>query len=305
MGSNWPFLGTERSAELSRRALRNRHQRVYRNVYLPRDVAVTPVTRAAAAWLWSGRAATVAGLSASALHGARWIDGNAPAELIRRQAAAVNGIVIHRDTLADDEVCTVRGIPVTTPVRTAFDLGRWNPLVDAVIRVDALANATRITSADVEPLVDRHRGERGLVGLRTVLDSMDSGAESPQETRTRLLLLAAGFPRPRTQVLVCDEHGYFIGRLDMGWQRWKVGIEYDGPQHWTDPAVRARDIDRSAELQEQGWTIIRVSRDILKYRSEVFLARVRDALRAAGWADYERISLDAGLAEWTGRPVLD
>ena len=93
---------------------------------------------------------------------------------------------------------------------------------------------------------------------------MDGGAESPPETRTRLLLCAAGFPRPRTQIVVCNENGYFIGRLDMGWPEWKVGVEYDGPQHWTDPAVRARDIDRAADLAREGWTVIRVSRDILR-----------------------------------------
>ncbi|WP_260760226.1 DUF559 domain-containing protein [Mycobacterium sp. SMC-4] len=285
---------------MSRRALRSRHQRLYRNVYLAQGIAVTPVIRAAAAWLWSGRAATVAGRSASALHGARWIDAQAPAELIRMQAGGVDGIVIYRDTLADDEVCVVRGVPATTPARTAFDLGRWNPLVDAVVSLDALAHATRLTSSQVEPLVRRHRGARGLERLRAALDLMDGGAESPQETRTRLLLVAAGFPGPKTQILVCDDHGYFIGRLDMGWQQWKVGIEYDGPQHWTDPSVRARDIDRSAELQAHGWTIIRLSRDILKYRPEVFLTRVRNAMAAAGWSDHERVRVDAS----TGGPVL-
>lgn len=307
MGSNdWPFLGTEarRRGEVSRRSL-HRHQRIYRDVYVPTGTSVTPVTRAAAAWLWSGRAATVAGLSASALHGSRWIDDDAPAELNRRQACAVDGIVIHRDTLADDEVCVVRAIPATTTARTAFDLGRRDSLVTAVTRVDALANATGLKRTDVEPLVERHHGVRGLVQLRTVLNLMDDGAESPQETRTRMLLMAAGFPRPRTQILLCDEHGYFIGRIDMGWPAWKVGVEYDGPQHWTDPAVRARDIDRLAELQAQGWTIIRVSRDILRYRPEVFLQRVREALRMAGWLDHGRVRLDARLATWSGRPVLD
>lgn len=278
---------------------------IYRDVYVPTGTRVTPVTRAAAAWLWSGRAATVAGLSASALHGSRWIDDDSPAELNRPQACAVDGIIIHRNTLADDEVCVVRGIPATTPARTAFDLGRRDSLVGAVMRVDALANATRLKPPDVEPLVERHRGARGLVQLRTVLDLMDDGAESPQESRSRLLLMAAGFPRPSTQILLCDEHGYFIGRVDMGWPRWKVGVEYDGPQHWTDPAVRARDIDRLAELQGQGWTIIRVSRDILKYRPEVFLQRVRDAMRAAGWPGHGRVRLDARLDTWSGCPVLD
>ncbi|MCV7150097.1 endonuclease domain-containing protein [Mycolicibacterium pyrenivorans] len=301
----WPFLGTEARAagRVTKRTLRSQYVMLHRNVYVPRGKTLTPATRAVGAWLWSGRAATVAGRSAAALHGTRWIDAGLPAELIRRQAGDVDGIVIHRATLTDEDVCSVRGIPTTTPARTAFDLGRRDPLVQAVVGVDALANATGLLPADLELLVQRGRGARGLVQLRRVVKLMDGGAESPPETRTRLLLTAAGFPRPRTQIVVCDDHGYFIGRLDMGWQRWRVGVEYDGPQHWTDPAVRARDIDRSAELQGQGWTIIRVSRDILRYRPEVFLTRVRDAMRAAGWPDYRRIRLDATLTEWSGGPV--
>ena len=125
---------------------------------------------------------------------------------------------------------------------------------------------------------------------------MDSGADSPQETRTRLLLIAAGFPSPQTQILVCDQFGYFIGRIDMGWRQWKVGVEYDGPQHWTDPKRHARDIERLAELQSEGWITIRVSRDILRYRPDVFLGRVRDAMRVAGWPYYDEIRLDARVS---------
>jgi Protein of unknown function (DUF559) len=125
---------------------------------------------------------------------------------------------------------------------------------------------------------------------------MDGGAESPQETRTRLLLVKAGFPRPQTQILVCDEFGYFIGRIDMGYQQFKAGVEYDGPQHWASSADHARDVERSAELQAQGWIIIRVTRDILRYRPGFFLARVRDAMQLAGWPDHERVRLDASLA---------
>ena len=61
-----------------------------------------------------------------------------------------------------------------------------------------------------------------------------------------------------------------------------VGIEYDGPQHWTDPAVRQRDIDRHFALTDLGWIVIRVSRDLLRYRRATFVARVSDALRSRG-----------------------
>jgi very-short-patch-repair endonuclease len=73
-----------------------------------------------------------------------------------------------------------------------------------------------------------------------------------------------------------------MARIDMGWEEWKVGVEFDGAQHWTDPAQRTRDIDRLAELETRGWTIIRVSADMLRHRPHVVVARVRPALLAAG-----------------------
>lgn len=98
-----PFVGTESVAagQLTRRTLASRNRLIYRNVYLPPGEELTPATRAVAAWLWSGRKATVAGLSAAALHGTEWIDVDEPAELTRTSATA-NDIVVHRERLRDD-----------------------------------------------------------------------------------------------------------------------------------------------------------------------------------------------------------
>jgi very-short-patch-repair endonuclease len=71
-------------------------------------------------------------------------------------------------------------------------------------------------------------------------------------------------------------------RIDMGYDEFKVGIEYDGVQHWTDPRQRQRDIDRHAELLARGWVIVRVSADMLRYRRDVIIVRTCSALRNAG-----------------------
>ncbi|AKS35627.1 hypothetical protein [Mycolicibacterium goodii] len=278
-----PFLGTEALAagRVNRYQLRTRYDAVHRNVYVPRGTTLCPVDKAVAAWLWSGRRATVAGLSAAALHGSRWIDATHPAELNQPSRSRPAGIVIHSDTLADDEICRIKGIGATTPERTAFDLGRRRGLTMAVIRVDALLQATRLKIADVRLLVDRHRGARGLAQLRQVLDLADDGAESPQETRLRLLLTSAGVRPSHTQIDVFD-HGLHVGRIDMGWPEWKVGVQYDGVQHWTDPRQRTRDIDQNAEYQDLGWRVVHVGADLLRYRQGAIVARTREALRAAG-----------------------
>lgn len=205
-----------------------------------------------------------------------------PAELNRRSRDKTAGIILHSDTLWDDEICVRDGIRMTTAARTAFDLGRRKGLINAVIRFDALANATELKVADVEVLADRHRGARGLVQLRRVLPMVDGGAESPYETRTRLALVAGGLPRPRTQIEVRNEWGAVLARIDMGWEEWQVGVEFDGAHHWTDAAQRTRDIDRLTDLEARGWTIVRVSADLLRYRPGVVVARTRRALRTAG-----------------------
>ena len=107
----------------------------------------------------------------------------------------------------------------------------------------------------------------------------DGGAESPQETRVRLLLVGAGLPKPETQIEFRDLHI----RVDMGWREWKVAVEYDGAQHWTDGRQRSWDIERIALLEAAGWVAIRVSADLLK-RPHVIVERVRARLRAAGCA---------------------
>jgi hypothetical protein len=279
-----PFVGTEALADghVTRRSLQSRYRPVYRNVYVPRDHEVTAVSRAVAAWLWSERASTLAGLSAAALHGTRWIDPELPAELYRPNGKPVGGILIHRDELCADEMCVRRGIAATTPARTAFDLGCRKDLLSALIRVDALSNATNLRPVEVDRLALRHPGMRGLVQLRRVLALMDGGAESPQETRTRILLVRSGLPKPETQIRVIDQFNYPFARLDMGYREFKVAIEFDGAQHWTDPAQRTSDIDRYAELGALGWRIVRVSSDLLRYRPDAILGRVCAALREAG-----------------------
>jgi very-short-patch-repair endonuclease len=283
----WPLLGTEalKNGLASERGLRRKYDRIYRDVYIARGAEITAESRAVAAWLWSARQATLGGLSAAALHGSKWIDADLPAEVFRRNGKKAKGILVHRDGLLADEATMLRHINVTTPARTAFDLGRRGSRTAAVIRLDALANATALTPSHIWPLVDRHPGVRGLVQLREGLDLMDGGAESPQETRTRLVLVDAGLPRPRTQICV----GRW--RVDMGYEEFKVGLEYDGPQHWEDPDIRARDIEKYADLSARGWVIIRVGADLLRYRQRVIAVRTCRALQQAGaeWSVIGRI----------------
>lgn len=279
-----PFIGSEAVAagHVTKYQLRTRYTAVHRNVYVPKGMQLTATDNAIAAWLWSGRAATIAGMSAAVLHGAKWVDATLPAELNRAGRDKVDGIVLHSDALAAPERTTVRGLPVTSAARTAFDIGRRPGLTTAVVRLDALLRATKTTVPEVLALAANHRGVRGLVHLRTALELTDPGAESPQETRTRLFLVRAGLPPLVTQFEVFGQFDNFVARVDMAWPQYKIAVEFDGAQHWTDAVQYSRDIDRLADLEALGWIVIRVSSDMLRHRRSTILRRVREAFAQRG-----------------------
>ena len=213
-----PFIGSEATASraITPYALRSRFVALYPDVYIPLDSDLTATDRARAAWLWSGRHGIVAGQSAAALHGAMWVDVRRPAELLWSNRRPPKGIHTWSDRIVDDEVEVINGIRVTTPARTALDLACRHPVGKAIAAVDALARATGLKIADVELLIDRHKGRRGIRRARTILDLVDPGAESPQETWLRLLAIRNGFPRPQTQIPVYDEFGVLVAVFDLG-----------------------------------------------------------------------------------------
>jgi very-short-patch-repair endonuclease len=272
-----PFIGTEAldSAALSRHQLRTRYRAVCPNVYVPRDVQLSLNQRIAASWLWAGRQSTVVGLAACSLHGAKWIDDDVTVELVSPLTRPPPGVLTRRDTLLPVELTTVNGMAVTTPERTAFDVGRREPDRVAVARLDALARATNLKPDRVIAIAEQHPGARGLRRLETALELVDAGAQSQRETYLRLLLIDAGLPRPQTQIAVPVEGTTYY--LDMGWPDLMVAVEYDGEHHRTDPLQYRKDIRRLESLARIGWVVIRV---IAGDHPSGILARVRRALDA-------------------------
>jgi very-short-patch-repair endonuclease len=278
-----PFIGSEAIAAgaVTKTELSTRYRRLFPDVYVDRDIDVTAQLRAKAGWLWTGRRGVVAGFSAAALHASKWVDDAQVVELIHQNRRRPPGIQTHGDRVEEDEIDIVAGIPVTSPARTALDLGRWYPTMTAVAAVDALGRATDIKAADVELLAHRYGGRRGIVRARKALTLFDPGAQSPKESWLRILLLQEGLPRPQTQITVGNEFGDVIAYLDMGWEDVKVAVEYDGEQHRSDRRQYTWDIRRLEMLERLGWIVIRV---VAGDKPADIIRRVRAALarRACG-----------------------
>ena len=167
-----------RANGISERAMRAWYRAVYPDVYIPRGAELNAAQRAHAAWLWSRRHAVIGGNSAAAVLGAKWVDPTRPAELVHTNRRPPPLVTVHSDTLLTGEVTERGGLPVTTPALTAFDIGRRMPALPAVQRLDALAHATDFKVVEVEAVIARHPGARGLVGLREVLRLVDGGKDN-------------------------------------------------------------------------------------------------------------------------------
>lgn len=263
--------------------LRHDYDRVFPDVYVPRGVSLDAAGKARAAAHWAKGAAVIVGRSAAAMHGTRWLDPEAPAELARPgQTHPPAGITVFRDRLAAHECCEVDGFRVTTPARTAFDIARRLPGDQAIPILDALSAATGLHPGEIAALARTHPGLRGTRTLPHLISLIDGGAESPPESRTRLLLIGAGLPKPTTQFVIRTADGTFVARVDMAWPDCRVAVEYDGAQHWTDPAQRAKDIDRLAALHSLGWHVIRVSSTHLTHHPHRIIDQVTSALHTRG-----------------------
>lgn len=274
-----PFIGAEAVdlGAVHKYGLRTRFRAIYPGVYLPRDVAPTFRQRAEAALLWSHRGGVLAGLTAARIHGAKWIDDGAPIELIWSNGRPPAGIRVAKEQLAADEAALRAGLRVTTAARTAYDIGRRGALNEAVARLDALGSATAFSAQAVEELAAKHPGARGVRQLRSALELYDAGAQSPQETWLRLLVIDAGFPPPRTQIPV-RVSGRIKYYLDMGWEDVKIAVEYDGDHHRIDRAQFKRDILRLEELADLGWIVIRIAAGTPRHET---IARLHRAWQTA------------------------
>ena len=179
-----PFVGSEAIAEglLRKHELRSRYRTVFPDVYVPNGVELTLERRARAGWLWSHRQGVISGHTASALHGAKWVDADAPVELVWPNARPARGLRTYDYRLRTEEFAELDGMRVTTPARTGFDIGRRRPLATAIANLDALGNATGLAASDVFHAARKHRGSRGLRQLAKVI--------------------GADYPRPRTQIPV-------------------------------------------------------------------------------------------------------
>ncbi|RZU32832.1 hypothetical protein [Blastococcus saxobsidens] len=259
-------------------------RRLFPDVYA---CATPPVThhrraRAVARLLLPG--AVLSGRSAAVLWGVDAAERDDPVECTlspTRRAGAVQGVHVTRRHLPDDEMVRRHGVLVTTPMRTGLDLARIQPPDEAVVHLDRFLRSGLITLAGLRSAAAATTGP-GCRAIRRAVDRADGLAQSPQETRLRLLLHRSTLPRPLAQHVVHDADGRFVAQIDLGWPEQRVALEYDGVWHGEAQQV-GKDRQRLNRLTAAGWTVIFVTAADL-HDPVALVARVRAALEAPRYA---------------------
>jgi very-short-patch-repair endonuclease len=233
-------------------------RRLFPDIYLHAAAPRDHFTHCEAAALLLPPGAAIAGRSAAyVLSAAVMPQGEPPVDVAVPATTSMRsrpGLRVVRTRLAPGDVMRSAGLPLTAPVRTGFDLARRPGLVDAVVAVDALLHSRLVTPAELAAYAAERRDWTGGPQALRVLPLASPLAESPMETRLRLLLVLAGLPPPRVQ------HPVGSMRLDLAYPEARLGVEYEGDHH-RDRRQFSADLARANRLRLLGWTVLRFTAD--------------------------------------------
>lgn len=167
-------------------------------------------------------------------------------------------------TFLPSELVEMDGMVVTSPLRTACDLGRLRhrdlafASLDAMLRTRLLSREELVAAANSA----RYKGYRHIRQLRELAPDADPRAESMGESVLRRRWLDCGdLPRPELQVPVQGPDGEC--HLDLGLPEWRYGAEYDGEEWHDSPEQKEHDDRRRAGIRARSGYLL----DVLRKRN--------------------------------------
>jgi predicted transcriptional regulator of viral defense system len=165
---------------------------------------------------------------------------------------AVAGVRLSRASLSADEITTIRGVRVTTPLRTALDYARHHPLNHSVAVVDAFLRAGLLTLDEFAAAAQRAQGP-GARQLRKVAAMADPKSGSILESLCRVLLCENGLAPEETQYSFKHPRTGWLGYLDFAWPSLRVGLECDGYEWHAERDPFQKDRRRWSGLNRARW----------------------------------------------------
>jgi G:T-mismatch repair DNA endonuclease (very short patch repair protein) len=184
--------------------------------------------------------------------------------------------VVRQSTTTGD-VATDGRLRYTDRTRTALDLIRRGPVDDAVVLLDRLVHHRAAFLDDVRDASARLPRCRGSAQARRVAALADGLAQSPPETRLRLLIHRSGLPVPVAQLEIRHERR-FVAQVDFAFPEQKLAVEYDGAWHG-EPSQLTKDRTRMNRLLAAGWRVLFVTAADMHHPATL-LDRIAAALAA-------------------------
>lgn len=279
---------------ISRRRLRDALssgalRRVVTGVYVRTDLPDTIELRAAAVAMVVSPHSVVCDRTAAWLHGIDVfgygdLEVLPPVEtcVLRGHSPTVRqGVDGRTRDLRDDDVMELNGVRVTTPLRTALDLGCCLGRRRAIAALDGFMRLHHVKRADMLAALPRYGRRRGVVQLRELVPLADPRSESQRESWLRIDIHDAGLPAPHPQYWI-EIDGVPTFRLDLAYPRHKIVVEYDGEEfHRRTEEQKANDAERRKWLRQHGWTVIVVDKDGLASNDpDEWIRELRRALRS-------------------------
>ena len=203
-----------------------------------------------------------------------------------RPLRRLKGIRCHRAALEPQDISEVGGIPVTSVARTLLDLATQIGSKG----LERAANEAEVLEVfdmrEMEDLLRRSKGHRGIRKLRGVLERGDlSGqnrAKSSLEVRFAELCALHGLPKPEMNrwILLGDEYH----EVDFLWRAQRVVIEIDSRRYHRTGWKLARDARRDELLSAHGYFHDRVHEDLLDQFPLEAVGKARALLDRAAFA---------------------
>ena len=157
-------------------------------------------------------------------------------------------------TLLDRDITTLDGVRMTTPLRTALDLGRQRWPGPAISALDALHRLGAFSVEELVQEVGRFGRMRWVTTLRQVAPHTDGRSQSGGESVVRWTWLNLPVPPPTPQVEV--RSGGRLAFVDVGNEDLRFGVEFQGREWHEGPTNEENDAERFAWLdREADWLL--------------------------------------------------
>lgn len=189
----------------------------------------------------------------------------------------ITGLVAHEAVLPLRDPVELAGVPCASAARCAIDLARTVRRMDALPLLDVALRSGACRPEELRSEVLRHARLRGVCQARRLVQLADPRAECRQESQLRLVLIDGGLPVPEPQIWVPDEFGMPLYRLDLGYRKRRIGVEYDGISHLDRDRLR-HDRARMNWLAAHGWTMRHFTDYDLYRRPEHIVQSIRALL---------------------------